>query len=185
MPVSTTIWLLAGLVLLVLSPWAAMAAQQAQPRGVVIRHAKQLQTDKTVHGLQGTYAALSDANVIYSECGKQFAITEDQKAYLAKKFSEVSNAYLQAYQDAYSAQVQSPPTQKFLDEVVTLIKNEQQAAVNETAKIIQKTGCDGRLKPMLNYVEALHKQDIDAAKPKPKDDDDLVTPSAPQPTTKN
>ena len=155
MPITST-FLLVAVATLALLPFGRPAYAQR----VVIRNVEQLATDEEVRMLSASYTALSAANVVYKQCDKELSIVPAQKDYLEHKFLDVSKDYLAAYQNAYITRVQAPPKQALVDEMVASIKVQQQKAVDDIARFIQRQTCvDDRIFAITNYVEALRKRD--------------------------
>jgi hypothetical protein len=134
----------------------------------------QFQDDKNVRQYRELYPALSGANLVYAKCGKELDIADSDQDYLKAKFASVTTAYVKAYEDAYVSATNAAPPQSFLDDVVKALTKRQQDEVDSVALVIRQKGCnDKSLRMFVKYVDALHKQDKDAANAKP------VTPAQP------
>lgn len=149
-------------------PFVAHAELIPQTQHSLVSSLAQLEEDKTVHLYADMYTPLSGAYLVYDKCAQELKIPDSEQAYLKQKFSDVTQAYIRAYQDAYVAKTDSAPPQSFLNDVVAVLTQRQQDAVNGVAEVLQAKGChDGRLRMFVKYGEKLHKQDIEAANAKP------------------
>ncbi len=120
----------------------------------------QLRQDRALGPYRETYPALSGANVIYAQCGKEMDISDSEKDYLKAKFAQVTKGYVAAYQDAYVRATNAAPPQSFLNDVAKRLIKIQQDAVDGIALVIRQRGCgDGRLRSFVKYVDAMHKHD--------------------------
>ena len=167
LPVIHTAWALL-LVTALFVPLIVQAQMLPQTQHLVVSSLSQLEDDKNVRQYREIYLALSGANLIYGKCTKELDIEDSDQAYLKQKFTDVSQNYVRAYQDAYVDTTGAAPPQSFMNDVAATLTARQQDAVDNVALIIREKGCgNGRLRPFVKYVETLHKQDRDAANAKP------------------
>lgn len=124
----------------VLSPLVANAAGEQR---MLIRYAHQLNDDPEVMRLSGMYGQLSESNIVFSLCSKEWVLTPPQKEYLETRFDSVSREYLNAYIDAYTKRVggDMPPSQEMVDTFAEALRDQQKKKVDNMAMEIRKKGC--------------------------------------------
>lgn len=160
--------------------WWPQQGEAAQRARVLIRHASQLADDKAVQSFVRPYAIFSAANVIYSQCGDELAISQPQRDYLAKKFADTSRAYIKAYDDAFVARVNAPSPKEMVEDYRKTLADQQQAMVNRMALVIQQKGCDNKeLQDILAYIDALRQREQGKATPTTTPAAAPVPPSTP------
>jgi hypothetical protein len=134
----------------------AASVAHAQEYRVIIRKAEQLEKNKAVREIEQPYRALSAANVIYAKCDKDYGLTQAHKDWLKAKFEETSKTYMKAFDDAYVAYVGVPSTMELRKDYARYITERQKGVVTSMATLIHQKGCaDGRLKPIMTYVEQM------------------------------
>ena len=155
MPVSSLTFLMAATMALLLSPAWVLAQKR-----VIIKHAYQLERAPALVRVHREYEALVNAHVFYDQCGAELGTTEEQKAFLHKKFSDTATAYQIAYQDAYVEYVGAMPNQAIVDDIVATIKARQQRLVNDITQGIRNWKCQSRnFYPIRSYFKKLHAAD--------------------------
>lgn len=123
-----------------LSPLAVNAAGEQR---VLIRYAHQLNDDPEVMRLSAIYRQLSESNVVFTLCAKEWVLTPPQKEYLETRFDSVSREYMNAYINAYTQRVggDMPPSQEMVDNFAAALREQQKKAVDNMAAEIRKKSC--------------------------------------------
>lgn len=137
---------------------APLAASARQAR-VIISKASQLADDPAVRKFVEPYRLLSSANVIYAKCDVELEIGDTQKHYVAAEFSRVSNAYMQAFDEAFRARTGTASPKKMVHDYYRHLLTAQKAAAINMARVVKNNSCaDSQIRDIVRYYDTVQKQ---------------------------
>jgi hypothetical protein len=128
---------------------------------VRVHNTKDLSQDKGVEHIARVALALVAAGVVYDQCSTELGITDEQKKSLDTRYAHATDAYVQAYHDAYVKLVGYPPDpQTVADYTNHIQKLYQQAAVNTASAIASRRGCfNSSVRSITRYVDKVEKEE--------------------------